>query len=844
MANFSPNNKNRENQNRDKSFINKFLRSGSLALSSLLFSALILLGCLYFYLAWRLPDVKQLKDVKLQVPLRIYSGDGKLIGEFGEKKRIPITIDAVPKQLINAILDTEDQRYFEHPGVDFIGLLRAAKTVFATGRKSQGASTITMQVARNFFLNSDKTYARKLNEIMLALKIDQELSKKEILELYINIIYLGQRAYGVAAAAQVYYGKNLNDLTLPEIASIAGLPQAPSRDNPIVNPEGALERRNHVLERMYDNGHINAASYHAAIAAPNTATYHENIAEVQAQYVAEMVRQSMISQFGSDVYDQGLSVYTTIDSRQQNIANQALHNGVLAYDKRHGYRGTEQNFGEPTKLNRRTWQHKLRAILPIGGLFPAAILEMNDNNIEALLGNGTAVRIPWSRLAWVQHSLKLGDVVRLEKTNDGEWELRQIPKVEAAFVALDPKNGAITALAGGFSYTKSNFNRATQAGRQTGSAFKPFIYSAALDKGFTLASIINDAPITIADTPTNLWRPQNDSGNFSGPTRLRVGLEFSTNLIAIRLLQAIKIPYALEYMQRFGFPRNQLYGGLSLALGATTLSPVQIAAGYATFANGGYKITPYFVNTVKDQNGKIIFQAMPKTVGKNAERTISPQNAFLMTDALKDVISHGTGKRAKILNRSDLSGKTGTTNEFHDGWFAGFNSDLVATVWFGFDQPASLEEHGNESALPIWTEFMGAALKDSPEHTMPQPEGIIAYRINPNTGLRAAHGEKGAIFEFFAKETTPDNQQQSVADTDVNINQSEAQEVDEEITKEKEGKEGDDMFVTAPPTSKLESAPATAAPIEDINSNDRSDISSDRSRPVTTDENSGDEPLF
>lgn len=763
----------------ENTLFRKTLRNSSLAFSSLILSTMILLGCIYFYLAWRLPDVAQLKDIHLQVPLRIYTSDGKLLGEFGEKKRLPVPINQVPKQLIQAILDTEDQRFFEHPGVDFIGLLRATKAVLESGRKSQGASTITMQVARNFFFNPEKTYTRKLNEMMLALKIDQNFSKQEILELYLNKIYLGQRAYGVATAAQVYYGKSLNDLTLAEIAMLAGLPQAPSRDNPIVNPEAAIERRNHVLTRMHEAGHIDTASYKKAIAAPNTASYHENIADVQGQYVAEMVRQAMVDQFGADVYDRGYSVYTTIDSHLQTIAHQAVRDGVMAYDRRHGYRGVENNLGTPSSSKLPNWRRTLRSIPIINNIFPAAVIAVDTSGVNILFSNGVTQKLPWNRATLNLDSsnseksvnIRVGDIIRVEKINE-EWHLSQVPEVEAAFVAMNPQNGGILALTGGFAYNKSNFNRATQADRQTGSAFKPFIYSAALAKGFSLASVINDAPVVIADTATTIWRPQNDSGVFHGPTRLRAALAVSTNLVSIRLLQSIGLPYTIDYLQRFGFTKNQLAPGLSMALGATSISPVQLISGYATFANGGYKITPYFINQIKDQDGKIIFEAKPKVappfheqanfaeIGKSSQnpkiatRTIDSQNAYIITDALKDVIRAGTASKALSLKRSDLAGKTGTTNNYNDAWFCGFNGDIVAGAWVGFDKQQSVGEHGNQAALPIWIDFMKEALQGKPENSMPKPEGIINMRIDPKTGLRASP-DQPAIFEIFAEGTAP-----------------------------------------------------------------------------------------
>jgi penicillin-binding protein 1A len=776
-------------------FFGKILKNGSLALASLLLSAFIILGCVYSYLALRLPDVSQLRDVQLQVPLRVYSSDGKLIAEFGEKKRVPVTIQDTPKLLIDGILDTEDQRFFEHSGVDLFGLVRAAKIVFLTGKKSQGASTITMQVARNFFLSRDKTYGRKLNEILLAIKIDQEFTKNEILELYLNKIYLGQRTYGVAAAAQLYFGKNLNQLTVAELALLAGLPQAPSRGNPLVNPKGAIERRNHVLMRMYENKHINIATYKAAIAEPLNVTYHEPGVDVQAPYVAEMVRAAMVQQFGSDVYDKGYKIYTTIDSHLQELANNSLRQGILAYDRRHGYRGPEKNLGSPREANFEAWRKQLNDLPLTNVLLAAAVTAENDSTISALLANGNIININKHGWSWAgNNSVKIGDVIRVNKNPKGEWQLTQIPKVEGALAALNPNNGAILALIGGFSYAKSNFNRATQSDRQTGSALKPFIYSAALNKGFTLASLVNDAPIVIAQAGTNIvWRPQNDNLNFTGPTRLRVGLSKSRNLVSIRLLQAIGIPYAIEYLQNFGFAANQLPATPALALGTAGINPTQMAAAYATFANGGYKVTPYFINTIKDSNDKVVFQAQPLVVPTTtttstninpsaqqnfAPRTITPQNAYLINDALKDVIRSGTATSALILHRSDLAGKTGTTNNQSDAWFCGFNGDLSTSVWIGFDHLESVYEHGAQAALPIWTDFMGQALQGKTEHSMAEPEGIVTAKIDPRTGLLASPGQKNAIFEMFSKDTAP----KQTAPTSDNATTTTNEEVEENST--------------------------------------------------------------
>jgi len=745
---------------------------------SLVFVGLIVSGCIYYYMMIKLPDVGQLKDTHLQVPLRVYAADGKLIGEFGEKKRIPVTLDQVPKQLINAVLDTEDQRYYEHKGVDFIGLLRAARTVFLSGKKTQGASTITMQVARNFFLTPDKTYKRKINEILLAMKIDNLFSKREILELYLNKIYLGQRAYGVAAAAQVYYGKMLNDLTLSEMATIAGLPQAPSRDNPVVNPESALERRNHVLERMLENGHIDMAAYKAAVAAPIVTHTHELPSAVSAPYVAEMVRNAMVAQYGDAAYDDGLQVYTTIDSHLQDLANQAVRAGVLAYDQRHGYRGAEKNLGARSASE---WQEQLSDLPVINGLYPAVVASSDDTAASVLLRDGSSVKLTGQNLVWGSRrafGLKVGDVIRIQKNASGVWQLAQLPKVEGALVALNPSNGEVVALVGGFSYAGSSFNRVIQAGRQAGSGFKPFIYSAALEKGITWASVINDAPITIEDPVTHvIWQPQNDTQQFYGPTRLRVGLMESRNLVSVRLLQAIGVHYAADYVERFGFSRDEIPRLPSLALGTATLSPMKIAVGFAVFANGGYKITPFFIDKVVGRDGKILFQAQPVIVPKSsadknaAPQVITSQNAYLMTSALKDVISYGTAKKAAILKRTDLAGKTGTSDDQKDAWFTGFNSDLVATVWVGFDQPQTTYEHGSQAALPIWMQFIGAALTGKSEHSMAEPEGITTARIDPKTGALAYSGQKNAIFEVFTTATVPKDHAADEVEVDTEVAQ-------------------------------------------------------------------------
>lgn len=754
------------------------------ALLSLFFTGILIVALLYVYMQLQLPSVDALKDVSLQVPLRVYTSDGKLIAEYGSKRRIPVKLNQVPKQLIEAVLATEDARFYEHPGVDLIGLVRAAKVVILSGRRVQGASTITMQVARNFFLSSQKTYSRKINEILLALKIDRELPKDKILELYLNKIYFGTRAYGVASAADVYYGKTLDQLTLPEMAMIAGLPQAPSRNNPIENAKAAMERRDHVLKRMLELGYINEKQYEDAIKTPNTAKYHASFNEVKAPYIGEMVRETMVEEYGQGAYDNGLVVYTTVPSALQQDANRAMRNGLMAYDQRHGYRTPTENLGD---YNRDVWLTTLQKMPTVDGISPAVVMSVADRSVEILMQNGQTATIPWAGLAWARPELqdgyvgaspqtaseivKPGDVIRIITQTNGDIRLSQIPQVEGAFVAMNPQNGAILALVGGFNYDRSNFNRAIQAQRQPGSNFKPFVYSAALDKGYTLASIINDAPVVIHDTGINaLWRPMNDTQKFYGPTTLRVGLTESRNLVSIRLLQAIGISYAIDYVKRFGFDPNALPHSLSLALGTGLVTPMQIANGYSVFANGGSRVNPFFIEHIEDQHHQVLYQAKPLVAcsacitnptpptdqipNPMAPQVITPQNAFLVTQVLKDVIRTGTGKKALVLGRTDLAGKTGTNGET-DAWFSGFNSNLEVTVWVGFDNLKILKEMGAAAALPIWIDFMKSALQSAPEATMPQPPGIVMMKINPKTGALAGSSQPNAKFEMFMQDHLP-----------------------------------------------------------------------------------------
>lgn len=777
-------------------------------LKRLLFLFLICFGIIFigvfYYIEFELPDIEALNTVQLQVPLQVFTHDGKLIAEYGEKRRIPIPYQQIPKPLINAVLATEDQRYFQHPGIDIPGLFRASIKLIATGRKQQGGSTITMQVARSFYLTRHKTFGRKLREILLALKINHKLSKEKILELYLNKIFLGVRAYGVEAAAEVYYGKPLKELTLDQYAMLAGLPKAPSALNPIAYPVAAKKRRDHVLGRMYELHYIDEKAYKAAIEAPMNARYHDLQTQVKAPYVGELVRQQLEQMYGDSIYTDGFNVYTTIDSRLQNAANQALHDKLIAYDQRHGYRGPEQNLGSPDLEHMESWEKTLNHIPVLNGLEPAAVVDMTNQSVTALRANGAMITIPWSGLSWARKQinadflgripsrandiLKLGDVIRIMPTSQG-WRLAQIPHAEAAIVALNPENGEILALVGGFDFQKSNFNRITNAALQPGSSFKPFIYSAALDKGFTLATVINDAPIVVENPSDNtLWRPQNDEKQFYGPTRIREALIHSRNLVSIRLLDLIGIPYAVSYAQRFGFTPAQMPSTLSLALGTASVTPLQMATAYAVFANGGFRIVPFAIDNIRNTQGQIIYQAKPlnacvnctgnettspndknaKSDNSHAPRTISAQNAFLITNTLRDVIQHGTATDALSLQRRDLAGKTGTTQNQRDAWFAGYNSNLVAITWLGFDQPQSLHEYGSKAALPMWMQFMQSALKGKPEHPLEQPSGIVNVRIDPQTGKRAAATDPLAIFEYFMPPYVPD-EDKNVAPQDNNL---------------------------------------------------------------------------
>ena len=767
---------------------------------------IVLLGAVtvfsaYYFLAPKLPDIKALKETQLQVPLRIFSSEGLLIAEFGEKRRIPVNYNDIPQHLIHAILASEDDRFFEHPGVDYQGILRAVYSLVKTGVKAQGGSTITMQVARNFFLSREKTYLRKLSEIILSLQIEQILSKEEILDLYLNKIYLGNRAYGIAAAAKVYYGKTLKELSLPQLAMIAGLPKAPSKFNPIASPDRALIRRNYVLRRMWQVGYISLEEFETAAQAPITSSYHHRDVEVYAPYIAEMVRIKLTEQYGDAAYSMGLNVFTTIKAKHQAAANTALQNALLAYDKRHGYRGSNKQLTFTDAMTLEDYERTLSNFSTIGPLHPAVVtslqVEENKNIAQVYLKSHGLVQLKLDSISWARKQLEtnrhgppikkffdvfsIGDQIYLHQDKKGKWQLAQLPEVEGAFIAVSPFNGAVTALNGGFEYFQNKFNRVTQSKRQLGSGFKPFIYSSALEKGYTAASIINDAPVVFDDPSVeNVWRPENYSGKFFGPTRLRVALTHSRNLVSIRILRDIGIEHVINYAKKFGFDAHQMPKSLSLALGSGSGAPWDMARAYSSLANGGYRIEPYIIQRIEDATGAIIMQAVPATVCetcfqkekviseetettdyspsiKAAERIMTPQNNYIMNSLLRDVIRYGTGRKALTLGRRDLAGKTGTTNDQVDAWFNGFHPELVAISWVGFDSPRSLGryETGSRAALPMWIDFMKVALDGMPETELQQPINMITVQIDPDTGLLAGPDTQKPTNETFRQQYLP-----------------------------------------------------------------------------------------
>jgi penicillin-binding protein 1A len=732
---------------------------------------LIVLAALYLHLSPKLPSVEVLRTAKFQTPMRLYSQDLKLIGEYGEQRRQPIGFEAIPPLFIKALLAAEDDNFYSHIGVNPNGLARAAFELLRTGSIQSGGSTITMQVARNFFLSKEQTFVRKFNEILLALRIERHLDKNAILTLYCNKIFLGNRAYGIAAAAEVYFGKPLSELALPDLAMIAGLPKAPSAYNPASNPERARERRDWILGRMLHLGHIDLNTYHTAVATPVSARIYQTQLDIPAPYVAEMARREVFTRYGESAYADGLRVITTIRSDWQLTADKAVADGLTEYDQRHGYRGAEAHIADTGQ-----WRNRLAAVPVIQGLVPAVVTHVGRSGIRVVQGDGTELELSGKngltrRITDFTGAFRSGDLIRLRSVGK-RWELAQLPQAQATLVALDPLDGAIRALVGGFDFGASHFNRATQARRQPGSSFKPFIYASALERGFTAASIFHDAPIVFDDpSREEPWRPENDNGEFYGPIRLREALYLSRNLVSIRVLQAVGIHNAIDSLTRFGFDPSELSPNLSLALGTSTFTPLQMATGYAIFANGGYRVTPYLIERIEDAQGNPLFTANPERVcpacgapgaqntaaAPAAPQVMDPRIAYIMDSMLRDVIRRGTATRALQLKRGDLAGKTGTTNGPRDAWFSGYNPTLVTSVWFGFDDNRVLgaNEYGSTAALPIWMNFMGATLAGTAEAYRPRPPGMLTVRIDPVTGLRAHPGRNAFEEELFLEESAP-----------------------------------------------------------------------------------------
>lgn len=799
------------------------------------------IGYLYYTIAPTLPDVQQLREVQLQLPLRIFTAEGDLIAEYGEKRREPVMISEVPDSLKNAIIAAEDQTFYTHPGVAWQGLARAAFYLIKTGRKGPGGSTITMQVARNFFLSNDRTYDRKIREIFLSFKIESELAKDEILELYINKIYLGTRAYGFAAASRVYYGKPITELEVTESAMLAGLPKAPSRYNPIVNPERALIRRDYVLGRMRALNMIDQQTYNDAKAQVVTARLHSSEPDVEADYVGEMARSRVEQLFGKNWANAGYRVFTSIRSDQQQAANRALRTALYDYERRHGYVGPITQLDEQTLADTEAFSKALDDLSNPGDLIPAAVVSLQDDNTATVrMANGVEHVLPFEDVEWarkrisidsrgdevtqVSDVLAIGDVIALQQMEDGSVRFVQEPHVEGAFIALHPDTGEITALVGGYDYYRSKFNRATQARRQPGSTFKPFIYSAALNAGDTPATIYNDAPVVFHDSALEgEWRPSNYSGRFFGPTRLREALVKSRNLVSVRVLREIGIPYAVDYAQRFGFAPGHLPPDLSLALGNASVTPMEMSGAFAVFANGGYKVPPHFIERVEDPRGNVIYSTPkvvfcddcdpnfsnpldselgveggssdenePQSGAANADdeslaalqdedataeesaaaspelkkilldtvdapRVIDERNAFLMTSMMREVVQRGTARRAgEALQRGDLAGKTGTTNNQLDAWFVGYNPQVVASAWIGSDglDPLGRGEAGGVAALPMWISFMADVVTGTPEEEFTPPEGITTVRVDRKTG-EPGSGDN-TMLELFMEDNMPD----------------------------------------------------------------------------------------
>ena len=775
---------------------NRFLRPILVMVLLLLMS----LSSLNIYIDSKLPDEERIRDIELQVPLKIYTSDLKLIGEFGEKRRTALNFNNIPSHYVNAVLAAEDDAFFQHSGVSYTGLIRSTYRLLTSGRIQGGGSTITMQVAGNYLTSRDVTLFRKIKDIFLAYRLERAYSKEEIFEFYVNRIFFGNRAYGVAAASEVYYGKSLDKLNLAQWAMIAALPKAPSSINPLVNPKRALSRRNWILNRMLELNFIHIEQFKLAIEAPLTATYHGLVSEVEAPYVSETIRRLMIQQYGLEAYSEGYEVYTSIDSSMQKAANYSVAKGLQEYDRRHGFRkpenlkemfpedflnmniedqlryirinlqiGNEENF-EDSSLHRVI--KFLREFTETNNRFPGIVLD-TDKELKVLVKNGDIVSLPWSeRMEWARpfinenrrgakpkayrDLLSFGDLVWIQKEAvTSELYLTQIPDLQGSLVSINPNNGSIKALVGGYDFFLSKFNRAEQSSPLLGSNFKPFLYASAFAEGYTASSLINDAPIIFQDEALEeKWRTRNASGKFFGPTRLREGLLQSRNLVSVRLLRELGVEKAISYAQKFGFDKSRLPADLSLSLGTSSLSPIKNAAAYSVFANGGKEIEPYFVEKIIDRSGKIVFQKDHREL----KQVIDPRIAFLITDILQEAAIRGTARKVSELKRRDFAGKTGTTNNAESTWFTGYNNSLVTTVWAGFDQPKSLgnREFGSSVALPIWLNFTKEIINLIPEKNNLPPEGLSIIKIDESTGKRADSETKNPIFEYYLEEHTPD----------------------------------------------------------------------------------------
>jgi penicillin-binding protein 1A len=773
------------------------------------------LGVLYWLVAPSLPSVQALRDVRLQVPLSVHAADGQLIAIFGETRRTPVDIENVPQRVKQAFIAIEDARFYDHPGVDWRGVSRAVWLLATTDdRRVPGGSTITQQVARMFFLSSEYSYTRKFAEMLLALKMERELTKDEIFELYLNKSFFGNRAYGIVAAAEFYYGKPLDQLSLAEAATLASIPKFPSSGNPIVNPTRALERRDYILLRMQEVGFISAEERKQAQAEPERAFPHEPPIELEAPYVAEMVRQAAVERYGAEALNGGYRIYTTLDSKAQEAATLAIRNALLAYDKRHGWRGAEASVELLAGDTPAQWQQELSGYRAIAGLQPGLVTEVETDAATVFLADGQSASLALEGMKWaapyvsenrrgatprgVGDVLKRGDIVRLARNAEGEWELSQIPKAQGALVSLSPEDGALVALAGGFSFGLNKFNRATQALRQPGSSFKPFVYAAAFERGFTPASIVLDAPVVFHDRGSGkTWRPQNDNESFAGPMRLREAMVTSRNLVSVRILDAIGVSYAKRYIQGFGFTPESLPENLSLSLGTSSVPPIALARGYTVFANGGFLVEPYFIQRIEDRDGIVIAMEHPLRACRQcperllresraaseagfdlsgggqarvaaaaseldvgppatflAPRAVDERTTFLIQSLLRDVVKRGTGRGALVLERTDLGGKTGSTNDHRDAWFSGFGGHLATTAWVGMDDFSSLGagEFGAKAALPMWIDFMRVALQDVPQPELEMPNGIATALISPGSGLLVPAGTPGAISELFKVE--------------------------------------------------------------------------------------------